>query len=185
MKGIVFTEFLELVEDQFGLEVADHIIQASDLPSGGVYTSVGTYDHHELLQLVNHLSTAAQVAVPDLLRTFGEYLFGRFVVGYPRFFEGVQTTFHFLMQIDSHIHTEVRKLYPDAELPRFEYKRLAADHLELLYHSSRPLADFAEGLIRGCIKHFREQIELERVDLPNEHGTTARFLLTHTGRVSC
>jgi hypothetical protein len=36
MKGIVFAEFLELVEEKFGLEVVDRILQASTLPSGGV-----------------------------------------------------------------------------------------------------------------------------------------------------
>lgn len=45
MKGIIFTEFLEMVEDRFSPEIADRIIEASDLPSRGVYTAVGTYDH--------------------------------------------------------------------------------------------------------------------------------------------
>ncbi len=31
MKGIVFTEFLELVEHKFGLEVVDEIIEKSNL----------------------------------------------------------------------------------------------------------------------------------------------------------
>ena len=52
MKGIVFTEFLDLVEDKFGLEMVDKIIQSSDLESGGIYTSVGTYKFSEMLQLV-------------------------------------------------------------------------------------------------------------------------------------
>ena len=30
MKGIIFTEFLDLVEDKFGLEMADKIITASN-----------------------------------------------------------------------------------------------------------------------------------------------------------
>ena len=56
MKGIVFAEFIELVEDKFGFEIADEIIEESNLPSGGSYTSVGTYDHREMLELVTHLS---------------------------------------------------------------------------------------------------------------------------------
>ena len=42
MKGIVFTEFLEMVEAQFGLDTVDAIIENSDLPSRGAYTAVGT-----------------------------------------------------------------------------------------------------------------------------------------------
>ncbi|MFT4982342.1 MAG: hypothetical protein ACI9UR_002213, partial [Bacteroidia bacterium] len=41
MKGIVFTEFLELVEDKFGLEVVNQIIDGCELETDGVYTSVG------------------------------------------------------------------------------------------------------------------------------------------------
>jgi len=44
MKGIIFTEFLEMVEDRFSPEIADRIIEAADLPSGGAYTAIGTYD---------------------------------------------------------------------------------------------------------------------------------------------
>ena len=42
MKGIIFTEFLDLVEEKFGLEMVDKIIEQSNLDSGGIYTSVGT-----------------------------------------------------------------------------------------------------------------------------------------------
>ena len=51
MKGIVFTEFLELVEDKFGLETVDEIIQKSDLESNGIYTSIGTYKFSEMLNI--------------------------------------------------------------------------------------------------------------------------------------
>jgi len=41
MKGIVFTEFLEMVENKFSPELADRIIEGAEVPSGGVYTAVG------------------------------------------------------------------------------------------------------------------------------------------------
>ena len=53
MKGMVFTEFLEMVEDKFSPEVADQIIEQANLRSGGIYTSVGTYDHGEMIELVS------------------------------------------------------------------------------------------------------------------------------------
>ena len=43
MKGIVFTEFLDLVEEKFGLEMVDAIISQSKLESKGVYTSIGVF----------------------------------------------------------------------------------------------------------------------------------------------
>ncbi|MEL7340130.1 MAG: heme NO-binding domain-containing protein, partial [Bacteroidota bacterium] len=55
MKGIVFTEFLEMVEDTFGFETADNIVSQAELPSGGVYTAVGTYPALEMVSLVGKL----------------------------------------------------------------------------------------------------------------------------------
>ena len=72
MKGIVFTEFLEMVEDKFSPEVADAVIEQSALASGGAYTTLGTYDHQEMLQLVNNLAAETGVSQQELIRTFGE-----------------------------------------------------------------------------------------------------------------
>lgn len=165
MKGIVFTEFLEMVEDQFGFTTADQIVTNADLPSGGVYTAVGTYSHTEMVNLVINLSKETELAVPDLLKAFGKHLFGRFAEGYGHFFEGVHSTFEFLSRIENYIHIEVRKLYPDAELPSFDTTLLSEKHLQMIYRSERGFADFAEGLILGCIQHFGESMEIQRENL--------------------
>ena len=41
MKGIVFTEFLEMVEERYSAEVMDQILLGAKLPSGGAYTARG------------------------------------------------------------------------------------------------------------------------------------------------
>lgn len=178
MKGVVFTEFLEMVEDRFSREIADHIIVASDLPSGGAYTSIGTYDHTEMVQLVTQLSAATGTPVPVLVHTFGKYLFGRFAVLYPQLFEGVESAYSLLEKVESTIHVEVLKLYPDAELPSFDCIASEPGRLTMTYRSTRGLADFAAGLIDGCIEHFGETIDVQREDLSGGQGTRVRFSLT-------
>lgn len=177
MKGVVFTEFLEMVEDRFSPDMADQIIEGSDLPSGGVYTAVGTYDHAEMVALVSCLSSETQMPVPDLLKVFGEHLFGRFVAGFPHFFKDATTSFQFLSSVEGYIHVEVRKLYPDAELPTIDCETPQSDLLTLVYRSSRGLADLAEGLIRGCIAHFGESIAVTREDRSGGRGTEVLFQL--------
>ena len=178
MKGVVFTEFLAMVEDQFSFEIADRIIEASDLATDGAYTSVGTYDHTELLQLITALSGETGVAIADLERVFGTYLFGRFNALYGQFFEGVQSTFNFLESVESYIHVEVRKLYSDAELPSFKCEVQDDTHMVLIYRSKRPFADLAEGLIAGCAEHFGESIDIRYQDLSDGGRTHVRFQLT-------
>ncbi len=177
MKGVVFTEFLDMVEARFSAELVDLIIDESELPSGGAYTSVGTYHHSEMVQLLTRLSKNVDISVADLLRSFGSYLFDRFVTRYPQFFSDATETFDFLDKVDGYIHVEVRKLYPDAQLPRIHCDNPTPDCLLVTYRSARPLANLAEGLIQGCIAHFGEPIELEMHDLSDGTGLAARFEL--------
>lgn len=177
MKGVVFTEFLEMVEDHFSADMVDDIIDDAQLPHGGVYTAVGTYPHGEIVAMVVALSQRSGVAVPDLIRAFGQHLFGRFVQAYPRFFTGVQGTFHFLSGIEDIIHAEVLKLYPDAELPRFIVEHHDVNKLVLLYQSPRHFEDLAEGLMHGCVAHFGEPIQITR-DTTTNPQDAQRFVLT-------
>lgn len=178
MKGIVFTEFLEMVERQYGLSMADQIIDAAQLDNDGAYTAVGTYDHHELLSLVQALSEVTGIGVPNLVEAFGEYLFERFTIAFPAFIQGSDSALAFLLGVDRYIHVEVRKLYPDAELPTFTYETELPDKLVMTYQSRRPLADLAEGLIRGCIKHYGDNITLARQDLHQGDFFQTRFTLS-------
>ena len=78
MKGIVFTEFLEMVESHHSADMVDDIIDAARLVSGGIYTAVATYPHQELVDLILALCERTNKSVQDELRDFGRYLFGRF-----------------------------------------------------------------------------------------------------------
>lgn len=179
MKGIVFTKFIEMVEQQFSTDVADRMIEACDLPSGGAYTAVGTYDHTEMVELLKALSQMTGRPIPELLHAYGRFLFGQFAKLYPGFFHGVHGSVDFIARIEDVIHVEVRKLYPDAQLPRFEVKEYTPDKLRIIYKSERHLGDLAHGLIEECIVHFGEQgqVVLTREDL-NEPGSPVCFTLT-------
>lgn len=178
MKGIVFTELLQLVDATLGMNACERLIDAAQLPSGGAYTSVGTYPHAEMVALLTQLSAVTATPVEGLLRDFGEHLFGRFAVLFPHFLAGVGTTLEFAERVDGVIHREVRKLYPDAELPKFDHERLSASRLILTYRSARPLADLAEGLLLGCARHFGETLLIERCTLESGPLFAVRFDLT-------
>jgi len=83
MKGIVFREFLEMVESKFGYEVVDQIIEKSNLRSKGAYTSVGTYPHGEIFELVKQLSLILNIEEDKLFTAYGAYVFGSFLIAHP------------------------------------------------------------------------------------------------------
>ncbi len=159
MKGIVFTLLNEMVEEQFGLEAWDQLITQSG--SDGLYISTETYTDEELMRLVATASEMTGIAVNDLVRAFGTYMFPHFYAKYPVFFKPDMTLKSFLLTVDRVIHVEVRKLYPDAGLPNFDYKDENDNELTMIYSSPRKLCALAEGLIAGAAKHFGTQYTME------------------------
>ncbi len=176
MKGIVFSEFMDLVEEKFGLETVDDLIESTNLPSGGSYTAVGTYPHTEMVSMVVRLSEMTDIAIPNLLNLFGHHLFKTFYRNYPGFFAEVKHPFDLLEQIDNHIHVEVKKLYPDAELPRFETFR-EDDKMTMIYKSERKMSDLAIGLIEAAAEKFNTEINIE-TEFLNEDGSEVKFKLS-------
>ncbi|MCC6726181.1 MAG: heme NO-binding domain-containing protein [Saprospiraceae bacterium] len=176
MKGIVFTQFIEMVEQQYGYEIVDELLTNTNLPSGGAYTAIGTYSHHEIVCLVVGLSKRTNIPVPALLNAFGRYLFCTFSRVYDHFFEHFHNAFDFLENVDNYIHVEVIKLYPDAELPQFTTKRLDEKRLEMISNSERSMGDLAEGLIAACIEHYKETASINREKL-TEDAKSERFLI--------
>lgn len=177
MKGMVFTAFIQYVEDSFGDLVVEQMISGCNLATDGAYTSVGTYDHGEIVQMIVQLGKLSDREVPDLVKAFGYHLFGTLVAGYPDVVKDVNDSFGLVATIDNHIHVEVRKLYPDADLPSFTHEFQGPDELRLLYESERGLADLAEGLLSGCFDHFSEEIDLQRDDLSHGAGTRVAFTM--------
>ena len=177
MKGIVFTEFLEMVEGKFGYEVVDEIITATNLSTDGVYTSVGTYPHSEIVGLLMNLSDKVKVDPALLLKEFGKYLFDTFLRNYPQFFTSVDNVFDFLHSIDAHIHVEVLKLYPDATLPKFETKEDGDGNMTMVYSSERKMSALAEGLMEKSIAYYGESYTIA-VENITEDGKQVKFTIS-------
>lgn len=177
MKGVIFVEFLQMVDEKLGMETTEELIEKSDLGSNGIYTTVGTYDDNEMISLVVNLHQKTKIPIPALLKTFGEYLFTRFVLRYADMMKNFKSGFELLRRIDDYIHVEVEKLYPEAQLPKFDYEDIDENTLKLIYKSKRKMPDLAEGLITSAMNHFNEEHQIER-ELISEDGSFVNFIIT-------
>lgn len=176
MLGIVFTEFMEMVESKFGYEMVDKLITESKAESKGIYTAVGTYPHSEIVEHVVNLHKETGLEIPVLLRTFGQYLHGTFAKNYTAFFNDASNAFDFLESIENYIHVEVKKLYPDAELPSFSSERTSDQEMILYYSSDRRMGDFAFGLIEKTMEYYNEPAEVSMENMEND-GSKVKFTI--------
>ncbi len=179
MKGIVFTEFLDMVENKFGLEIIQRIIDECDLESEGIFTSVGTYNHQDMFKMVGKLSQIKNIPIDSLLEIYGEYFFSILAKSYPSFMNQ-KNCFAFLESIDNYIHPEVLKLYPKAELPSFKTTFTNNKEMTLVYQSTRKMSDFAIGLIKGSAEYYDENFVIKKKIL-DEHGEKVELKIQKIG----
>lgn len=159
MKGLVFTTFYSHCVANYGEDFLDDIIADADLPNKGAFTSVGTYPFEQMVALVAAVVRRTGKSMPRVLEEFGQYCFSKWVDYVPAHFEN-KDLFDILASIDDFHEHEVRKLYPDAELPSFKVESRDAKTLVLQYYSCKPLADLAAGVIKGAALHLGEKIDV-------------------------
>jgi len=179
MKGIIFSSFLDFVEQELGDDFLEELIDASELRTGGAYTNVGTYPVEELVTMLDYILDQHDLDRDQLLRSFGKHTFAHLVNNYKKLVVEFKDSFDCIYNVDQTIHQNVLKLYPDAELPNMNAKILdqgGSMHLE--YSSSRPFMYVAYGLLEGCVEHFGDSVTVTMNDLSESKGTRAEFHLS-------
>ena len=173
MKGMIFTEFLDLVNDTFGIEVLDRVISESGNENDS-YFSMGQYPPQEMLNLVSTLSKISETPIPDLMEVFGRYLFKRFTVLYPDLVSKYENLFTLLENLDTEIHVEVSKLFEDAEPPKFSFVQSSETDAVLIYSSPLHLNALVVGLVEGAADFFHQSIEIAH-EHEKDTATSANF----------
>lgn len=158
MKGIVFNLLEECVRAAHGDNAWDALLDAAELD--GAYTSLGSYPDDHLGRLVAAAASVQGVPENEILRWFGRGAIPRLAEKYPAFFRPHDSTLPFLLTLNKIIHAEVRKLYPGAQVPVFEFETRPNQELVVEYRSSRGLCALAVGMIEGAARQFGEQVTL-------------------------
>lgn len=171
MRGVVFTELIEFVENALGFEVADEMIAKAKLENGGAFSQGGNYPFEDLQKLVVSLSEITQKKPEELLFLFGENLFATLVTLYGQDIQETGGSLEFIDSVENFVHVEVKKLYPDADLPTFTTVEKGDNSLVFHYKSNKKLEAFAHGLMVACGKYFNENIEIEYKVISEEPHT--------------
>jgi len=162
MKGIIFNLLEEVVTKELGEDAWDAILVSAG--AEGAYTSLGNYPDQEFANLIGALSQRTGQNCREALKWYGHHSMPFLALRYPEFFSQHQNLRSFLLSLNDVIHAEVRKLYPGADVPVFEFETPAGDaaHTTLIIHyrSKRKLCPLAEGFIAGAADQFREQVEV-------------------------
>ncbi|MDP2561649.1 heme NO-binding domain-containing protein [Psychrobium sp. 1_MG-2023] len=161
MQGSIYTAFSDMVIEQMGMESWNELIDETKPPSQGIYTAGEQYQDSELINMVVLLVEKTGLPIEQLLESFGEFLFDKLYKNSPADLSNIDNLRDFLLAIDSVIHVEVKRLHPQAYLPKFKYIEDRDDQLTLQYFSKRKLCHVSVGLIKGAANKFKQKIQLE------------------------
>lgn len=167
MRGVIFTEMIEFVEEALGFEIADKMIEKAMLENHGAFSQGGNYPFEHMVKLLTALSEITGKAPNELLFIFGKHLFSTLVKLYGRDIKA-GNALDFIDSVEHYVHVEVKKLYPDAELPKFDTIQKDENQLTLIYKSNKKLEAFAHGLIEACGEYFQEPLKVKYKTISNE-----------------
>lgn len=171
MLGIVFTTLVDMLEEKVSPEFADEVLVEANLDNDGAFTAVGYYPFSDMEKILSVLINKTGQSADELLYGFGEYLFGVLAGAHAEVMTGKMTVLDVLDSLDNDIHVQVRKLYPDADLPTFAVLSRTPNAIELEYCSQRDLFKLAEGLIDGAANHLGNKIShsVDPTDTPHTY----------------
>lgn len=158
MKGIIFNLAEEVVTASYGEEAWDALLEATGLD--GAYTAVGSYPDQQLLDLIAAASAALERPPEQITSDIGRDAIPLMAQRYPEFFQGHRNAQSFVLTVNEVIHTEVAKLYPEADVPTFGLERTADDVLALVYRSPRQLCALAVGFVTGAARFYGQRVEI-------------------------
>lgn len=173
MKGIIFNLLEEVVTTQYGAATWDHLLDDAGLD--GAYTSLGSYADDEIVGLVGVAATALALPPQDVLRWFGRRAMPLLARRYPSFFSSHANARSFLLTLNGIIHPEVRKLYPGAATPVFDFDTGSADKLLIGYNSERKMCALAEGFMHGAADYYHEQADITQLQCMHDGAAKCVF----------
>lgn len=161
MKGVIFNILEDFVNEKYGDYFFDALLEKITLRSDGVFVGPGTYPDEDFETLFEAIIKQQNLNTTETLRAFGKYLFFKLMDLYPDYITTDARSF--IKSVDSIIHVEVKKLYPAAILPSFDYEDVNEKTLRMIYKSKRKYADLLDGLLDGTSEYYSNSISFKRV----------------------
>lgn len=180
MHGIVFSQLKGFIIAGHGDAVWKQICSGAGLPNK-LYLATSVYPDEEIGRLVASASQVLGADVAVILEAFGKALVPGLVSVYGTSLKPQWKTLDVLENVETTIHTVVRRRDPGATPPALESKRNGPREVEIVYRSPRRLCALARGIVLGLADHFKERVSLAETTCMLRGGASCRLVIVQTG----
>ena len=161
MKGIINKGIQDLVEERFGREAWEQILERAGCNE--LFFTLGRdYPYESTLSLVTAVSEFSGMPVEQVMEEYGRYIVPRTLKeNYPTYFALCgDSARNFLLNMDR-VHDNVTRSMPGANPPRFDFDELPDGRILMHYRSERKLCPVLKGLIKGVGDCFGQELEVK------------------------
>ncbi|MEM9607545.1 MAG: heme NO-binding domain-containing protein [Actinomycetota bacterium] len=177
MKGAMFKLLEAYVEELDRVGAFTDLLEDAGLGDQPPYAGPGTYPDEHMIALIGAATRRYAVPADELLYGFGRFAFPGLARSAGSLLDGVDDARTFLLTLESVVHTEIRKVDPEARPARFQVEEVGPTELHLRYESDLGLFPLVEGLLAGVGDWFGAPLTSE---LLGTDGTNASFRVLFT-----
>jgi len=164
MKGSIVKCVQSLVESKFSSATWKKILVGAGLPEESRFMDIQNVPDETVMALLKSAMKETGLGWPQLTDAFGEHWVVSFTQDvYAPYYNRAKTAKDFLLSMDQ-VHVAMTKSVPDAHPPRFEYEWKNEKTLVIHYNSTRGLVDLLPGLVKGVGKHYKENLQVQKLD---------------------
>lgn len=164
MKGVIASCLKELVVNKFGNDKWESAVVMAGFNQTTAFLPTQDVDDTDVLKVVESVCKVLNISLPQAADAFGEYWVCTYAPKiYKPYYRMATSAKEFLSKMDD-VHRLTTETIPNARPPRFEYTWIDDKTLIMKYNSKRKLIDFMVGLIKGVGKHFKENLQVSKLD---------------------
>ena len=161
MKGTIVKCLEGVVRERGGEAAWKQVLVAAGKPEHTLFSVLGVVPDADVHALITATAQVFGISEADAIEAFGFHWSTIYAPSvYPAYFERAKGARAFLLSLDE-VHVAMTARVPDAAPPRFTYED-SDDTLVMHYRSSREMAHFMPGLIRGVGAYFKERLTVRR-----------------------
>ncbi|KZN38718.1 heme NO-binding domain-containing protein [Pseudoalteromonas luteoviolacea] len=180
MKGHIFMLLEEFVSEVAGDELLYDALEQCSFDSSQGFVRTENYPDEQLVELVGIVVGKMGIPLSQAHFGFGRWLYPKLSTLLPAQFTQYPHPAYVLKQLDTLHNVELKKLYPDAQPPAFEYCSTSAYTAQLIYTSPRKLFDLVKGVLAGMSHFYQVGIEVNMQTGWRGNDNCACFTLIYT-----
>ena len=162
MKGHIFNLLERFIVETAGAGACEKILDSCEFEGNGVFVRPGNYPDSDLVELVNETVDQLGLTVEQAHLAFGEWIFPHLAKLVPSEMVDVGHPKKFLMTLNEIHEVELKKLWPDAEPPKFYCEDMGPDSMTFTYDSPRQMFDLVDGVLKSVAKYYSVPIRWEK-----------------------